>query len=299
MRRLAFLAVLAALEILPFWLASTAWSADRAPISNLITGQEFIYTVQPGDSLTQIGARFGESTALLARENGLRFPSVLQPQMALKIDNRHIVPQSDLSEGILINIPQRILFHFHAAALKVSYPVGLGRPDWPTPIGHFRIVRKQRDKEWIVPQSIQDEMRQAGKEVTACVPPGPNNPLGRYWIGLSIGSIGIHGTIAPSSVYDFRSHGCIRLHPTDIEALYADVEVGGRGTITYVPVLMAKVQNRLYLEVHKDIYKRGVDPLAIVRNLAEANELNEAIDWDRVYAVIEERAGVAQEIGRH
>ena len=298
MRRLAFLTAVAALAILPYRPASMAWSGDRALISNAITGQEFIYTVQPGENITQIGARFGESTALLARENGLRFPSVLKPQMALKVDNRHIVPISELNDGILINIPQRMLFHFRGAALNASYPVGLGRPDWPTPTGHFRIVGKQQDKEWIVPQSIQEEMRQTGKEVMTCVPPGPNNPLGRYWVGLSIASIGIHGTDAPSSVYDFRSHGCIRLHPTHIEALYADVEVGDHGTIDYVPVLMANVRDRLYLEVHKDIYKRGVNPLAIVRSLAEVNELNEAIDWDRVNAVIEERAGVAREIGQ-
>jgi L,D-transpeptidase ErfK/SrfK len=297
MRRLTFLAALVALTILPYWLASTACSSERELISNLITGQEFIYAVQPGENLAQIGARFGESPALLARENELRFPSVLKPQMALKIDNRHIVPQPDFSDGILINIPQRMLFHFRGAALNASYPVGVGRPDWPTPMGHFRIANKQQDKEWIVPQSIQDEMRQAGKEVMTCVPPGPNNPLGRYWIGLSIGSIGIHGTIAPSSVYDFRSHGCIRLHPTDIEALYAEVELGERGTINYRPVLMANVQDRLYLEVHNDVYKRGVNPLAIARSLAEANELTEAIDWDRVNAVIEEKAGVAREIG--
>jgi L,D-transpeptidase ErfK/SrfK len=298
MRRLTFLVALVALAILPYCLVFTAWSEERELINNVITGQEFIHAVQPGENLTQIGARFGESPALLARENGLRFTSVLKPQMALKIDNRHIVPRPDFSDGILINIPQRMLFHFRGAALNASYPVGLGRPDWPTPIGNFRIVGKHRDKEWIVPQSIQDEMRLAGKEVTTCVPPGPNNPLGRYWIGLSLGSIGIHGTITPSSVYDFRSHGCIRLHPIDIAALYADVDVGGRGTIAYVPVLMANVQDRLYLEVHKDIYKRGVSPLAIVRNLAEVNELDEAIDWDRVNAVIEERAGVAREISQ-
>ena len=75
----------------------------------------------------------------------------------------------------------------------------------------------QRHKEWIVPESIQEEMRREGKDVLTRVPPGPDNPLGRHWIGLSIGGIGIHGTIAPSSVYHFRSHGCIRLHPDDVE----------------------------------------------------------------------------------
>ena len=100
-----------------------------------------------------------------------------------------------------------------------------------------------------MPESIQEEMRQAGKEVLNRVPPGPDNPLGKYWIGLSLGSIGIHGTIAPSSVYHFQSHGCVRLHPDDIESLYTESAVGKRGRFVYFPVLVAYVQERLYLEV--------------------------------------------------
>ena len=272
--------------------------ADVPPLSDAIVGEEFLYTVQQGESLTKIGARFGENPALLARENGLRFPSVLKSGMSLKIDNRHIVPNSDLANGILINIPQRMLFHIRSTTLRTAYPVGLGRPSWPTPTGRFRIIGMQRDKEWIVPESIQEEMRQAGKEVLTRVPPGPDNPLGKYWIGLSLGNIGVHGTIAPSSVYHFQSHGCVRLHPDDIESLYAETAVGERGSIVYFPVLVARVAERLYLEVNGDIYKRGINPLAVVREISEQDGLDDLIDWNRVDAVIEEKAGIAREVGR-
>ena len=56
-------------------------------------------------------------------------------------------------------------------------------------------------------------MRREDKVVLTQVPPGPENPLGKHWVGLSIPGIGIHGTLAPASIYHFQSHGCIRLHP--------------------------------------------------------------------------------------
>ena len=94
------------------WIPRTATGVEYPPLSDAIVGEEFVYTVKKGDSLTKIGARFGQNPALIARENDLRFPSVLKPGMILQIDNRHIVPNSDLIDGILINIPQRLLFRF-------------------------------------------------------------------------------------------------------------------------------------------------------------------------------------------
>ena len=69
-------------------------------LSDTIVGEEFVYEMQRGDSRTRIGARFGENPVVLARENGLRFPSVLNAGITLDINNRHIVPKSDLSDGI-------------------------------------------------------------------------------------------------------------------------------------------------------------------------------------------------------
>lgn len=102
-------------------------------------------------------------------------------------------------------------------------------------------------------KSIQDEWAQAGKAVKKTAPPGPNNPLGGYWIGPSFPSYGIHGTNAPLSIYDFQSRGCIRMHPEDAGALFRQVEVGQRSEIIYEPVLLAQLQyGAILLEVHRD-----------------------------------------------
>lgn len=270
---------------------------DTPPLPDALTGGEFTYTVQKDDSLGKIGSRFGVDATLLARLNALEHNARLQPGQELRVENRHIVPER-LGTGILINLPQRMLFFFKEEALFASYPVGLGRPDWPTPTGKFKVLTLEENPTWDVPLSIQEEMRREGKEVLTRVPPGPNNPLGKYWVGLSLPSIGIHGTIAPTSVYRFQSHGCIRLHPDDISVLFANISVNLAGKIIYHPVLLAQLPDgRIFLEAHPDVYKQGVNPLERVQKLAAEAEITEMIDWERVAQVIKQKEGLAREVG--
>lgn len=283
------------------WLLLMAWipaaeAQDTAEYPAALVGTQFEYTVQPGDSLTSIGARFGIEQPVLARMNGIKYSAVLQPGQLLQIDNRHIVPER-LAEGILINLPQRMLYYFQAGNLLAHYPVALGRPSWPTPAGRFTVLNPQENKTWLVPKSIQEEMRREGKAVKTEVPPGPDNPLGKYWIGLSLPGIGIHGTIAPASVYHFQSHGCIRLHPDDIAALFQHVSKGQTGEIIYAPVLLAHLEDgRIFLEVNRNIYKKRIDPLALVENSARIQGLSDRIDWDEVKDAIRLKDGLAREV---
>jgi len=280
-------------------LSLPALAQDLPSLSHRVTGGDTEYTIRRGDSLTAIGARFGVPPKLVAQQNDLRFNTArIKPGQRLRIHNPHIVPAS-LDDGILVNLPQAMLFHFSQGDLVGAYPVGLGRPSWPTPQGTFRIVTRQANKAWKVPTSIQEEMRREGKIVQEEVPPGPDNPLGKHWLGLSLWGYGIHGTIAPASVYHFQSHGCIRLHPDDIAELFDQVRIGTPGRLIYQPVLLAVIEDgRILLEVHRDIYKKGIDPAQTVRDLAEANGLSQAIDWPKVDAVIAAQEGLAEEVGR-
>lgn len=277
---------------------SVVAAANDAPrLPDTLTGGEFTYTVQKDDSLGKIGSRFGVDAAVLARLNALEYNALLQPGQELRVENRHIVPER-LSTSILINLPQRMLFFFKEEALFASYPVGLGRPDWPTPTGKFKVLTLEENPTWDVPLSIQEEMRLEGKEVLIKVPPGPKNPLGKYWLGLSLPAIGIHGTIAPASVYRFQSHGCIRLHPDDISVLFANISVNLEGKIIYHPVLLAQLPDgRIFLEVHPDVYKRVGNPLKGVQKLAAEAEITEMIDWEKVAQVIKQKEGLAREVG--
>lgn len=225
----------------------------------------------------------------------LAWQGVLRPGQRLQVDNRHVVPEGHDS-GIVINIPQRMLFLFRDGRLVAHYPVGLGRPDWPTPLGRFRVREKAVDKTWIVPPSIQAEMAAKGQPVLERVPPGPDNPLGRHWLGLAPGSWGIHSTIAPASVYHFQSHGCIRLHPDDAADLFDRVAVGETVVLIYQPLLLAEAEDgTVYLEVHGDVYNRGVDPeRELQARLAKSGLV---VDRALVDAVLARREGVARPVG--
>ena len=279
-------------------LSLAAPAGELPPLARAVTGGDSEYAVRPGDSLIAIGARFGVAAKVLAQQNAIPFEAIIRPGQRLRIDNPHIVPAA-LDDGLLINIPQRMLFEFDAGKLVAAYPVGLGKPSWPTPQGEFEIVARVKNKTWKVPASIQEEMRNEGKAVLEEVPPGPDNPLGAHWLGLSMWGYGIHGTIAPASVFHFQSHGCIRLHPDDIAELFERVKVGSTGRLVYQPVLLAATgDGRILLEVHRDIYNQGSDPAQAVRDLAEAHGLSRDIDWSRADAAIAAQEGLAREVGR-
>lgn len=277
---------------------SSALAGELPPLSNKVVGGESTYIIRPGDILTGIGARFGVDVRLLVGQNAIANPDRIYAGKSLSINNPHIVP-AGAEDGILINLPQRMLFHFGKGELLAAYPVGLGKPDWPTPAGKFKILSREMNKTWKVPKSIQEEMRREKQRVLTQVPPGPDNPLGKHWLGLSMPGYGIHGTIAPSSVYDFRSHGCIRLHPDDVAALFEQVVIGAPGELVYRPVLLAVVDDgRILLEVHPDIYDKGMDLAQIVRDMAQAHGLSPAIDWPLAEEVIAAQDGLAREVGR-
>jgi L,D-transpeptidase ErfK/SrfK len=261
-----------------------------------IVGSEFTYTVRNGDSLTSIGARFGVDARVLAELNSLDNDR-LAIGTALRIDNRHIIPPSN-GGAIVVNVPQRMLFYFPGSGRPDSYPIAAGRRSWRTPIAEFEVIRLEENPTWDVPVSIQNEMRSNGKPVLTRVPPSPANPLGQFWIGLSVESLGIHGTNAPLSIYSLVTHGCIRLHPDDVRVLFSEVTVGTRGRIIDEPVLLAHLEDEIFLEAHPDAYKRSVDPLGKVLERARAGGFIDSLDLSLANEVLRKRDGIARNITR-
>jgi L,D-transpeptidase ErfK/SrfK len=264
-------------------------------VSHRFVGTVITHTVAPGETLTDVGSRVGVDVATIAAMNGLRHDAKLTIGQELRIDSRHIVPPV-VNRSLIINIPQRILFLFEDDTLVRAFPVALGRPTWPTPTGFFSILTKETDPTWDVPSSIQREMEREGKEPVEKVPPGPDNPLGDRWFGLSLPGVGIHGTNAPASIYHHQTHGCIRLHPDDIRALFDRVPVGATGEIIYRPVLLAVVEGHVYVESHRDVYRKLAKPLEALRASADQLHLTDAIDWRLAAAVIRENAGIARDV---
>ena len=264
------------------------------PSAGLLAGGITTHVVAPGDTLFALAARLGVDVDTLAADNGLDRRRVLTIGQRLAVDNRHIVATHAAGTDILVNLPQRMLFFFDGGV--VGLPVAVGRRTWPTPISDFRVVTRETEPTWDVPASIRAEARQRGRSLPASVPPGPTNPLGRFWIGLSGGAIGLHGTNAPSSIYGAVTHGCVRLHPDDIAWLFPRVQVGMPVRTVYEPVLLAEVGGQVFLEVHPDVYERAPTSLAAVRARAADRRLADRIDWTRAARVVALHHGIARDV---
>ena len=280
------------LLLLPVWTSGTGTEADTPRAA--IVGSVFDYVVRDGDTLARISARFGVDARPIRRMNQLGPAARLEPGTSITIDNRHIaiVPAG---VRILINVPQRMLFLADDDRVT-GYPVGLGQQDWPTRVGPFTVTKLETNPVWDVPASLQAEMKREGRPVIEHMPPGPENPLGAHWIGLSLPNFGIHGTIAPLSVYRFASHGCIRMHPDDVAEVFSNVTVGAPGAIVYAPVVAAVFEGRVFLEAHPDVYKRASDAEQILRDAAWSDGFSTRVDWARASRVLADRDGIAVDV---
>ena len=261
-----------------------------------LVGGRTVYTVKAGDTLTTISARFGVDRATLIEMNSLTIPYPLAVGQPIVIDNTHIAVANP-NATLTINIAQRLLVVAEGERAR-AYPITVGKRTWPTPVGAFTVLSKEIDPVWDVPVSIQREMEQQGKTVITRMEASPDNPLGQYWIGLSLPGIGIHGTNAPSSIYAFASHGCIRMHPDDVADLFQRIEVGATGVLIYQPVVIALIDARVWLEVHPDAYRRVGDAMETIRHAAERAGLRDHVDWVQVDQVVRARRGQAVDVTR-
>ena len=279
-------------------LAVPAGAATPPPLYHLVAGGEEECEVQAKTTLGILAAEKAVKWTVVARHNCLKSPYRIKKGMVLKINTSHIVP-AELDNGFVINLPELLLYHFVCGAYQRCYSLAVGKPSWPTPTGNYKIVEKRFNPTWNVPESIQEEMEDQGFEVVEKVPPGPQNPLGKYWLGTSASGVGIHATNRPWSVGYYVSHGCIRMLPSEISQLFPQITIGTPVKIIYRPIKLAVTpEGRIYLEAHPDIYQKKVPALDYLKDLAQHYQLSDRIDWDKVPAILKAREGIAQEVTR-
>lgn len=145
---------------------------------------------------------------------------------------------------IEINLPSRTLSLYMDGVLEKEYPVCVGTSSTPTPQGEYKVIYKTVNPNWI----------NKGVVVT----PGPQNPLGERWIGITKG-IGIHGNNNPSSIGTYASGGCIRMYNRDVEELYELVPTGTPISISYerVGIFEDKYSGEKAVLLYPDSYKKS------------------------------------------
>lgn len=185
----------------------------------------------------------------------------------IRLSNRRILPDTP-RDGITLNIAEYRMYYYPPVQKGMppqvlSYAHGIGRQDWKTPLGKTRIDRKVKDPAWHPPESIRREHAANGDPLPPVVGPGPHNPLGAYMLHLAVpGGYLIHGTDI-DKIYGIGmqiTHGCVRMYPEDIEALYQSAPVGTPVYIVKQPIKVGWLDNTLYIEAHPELEGETMTP---------------------------------------
>jgi L,D-transpeptidase ErfK/SrfK len=276
---------------------------DPAKI-NTVLGSVRHYTATPGDTFLDLARFYGLGYNELEQANpgidpwipGLKGASLILP-------TAWVLPQVAY-EGVVVNIPEMRLYYFHphrdgAPVLVTTYPVGLGRDEWRTPKGKFTVRGKTVNPTWVIPDSIREEHIRERGDYRTMIPGGaPDNPLGKYRLELSMRGYRIHGTDIPWGVGMQVSHGCVRLYPEDIEALYPHIPVGTPGEFIYQPVKIGARDGRIYAEVSPDIYTLTPGMFSEARRIVEGLGWQDLVDQTKLQRAVEEQNGIPVDVTR-
>ena len=196
------------------FVAKLANRFDRKPVSSrLLLRNAKPFVTQPviGRTIEQ-GVAVRDLTDALV--HGTRATIVLHA----KLKSPPVTP-STIGPVIVIRRGSNRLTLYNGMKLVRQFEVATGQAVYPTPLGLFKIVVKWKNPWWYPPAS---PWAKGDKPV----PPGPGNPLGTRWMGLSAPGVGIHGTPEDGSIGYSLSHGCIRMHIPQAEWLFDHVNVG-------------------------------------------------------------------------
>jgi L,D-transpeptidase ErfK/SrfK len=214
-------------------------------------------TVDHDQTLLDVARRYNLGQTEIVTINPKLDRWLVKKGTAVRLPNRRILPNTP-HNGITLNIAEYRMYYYPADVPGTvrSYAHGVGRQDWQTPLGKTSIARKVKDPSWHPPESIRREHAANGDPLPEIVPPGPNNPLGAYALHLNLpGEYRIHGTDV-DKIFGIGmqiTHGCVRMYPEDIEALYKSVPIGTPVYIVKQPIKVGWLNNMLYVEAHPDL----------------------------------------------
>jgi L,D-transpeptidase ErfK/SrfK len=306
-RRVTQTAALALLSIAALSSANaTTYTLNKA--DDTVVGQDQTIVTVYEDTLYALAAKYSLGSEEIIRVNPGVDPWIPGAGKQIIVPGRHILPPGP-REGIIVNLPEHRLYYYpkpkRGGPIEViTYPVSIGKMDWRTPLGSTRVIQKQKDPTWFPPESVRKEHAEAGDPLPVKVGPGPDNPLGAYAMRLAAGNgtYLIHGTNNPIAVGLAVTHGCIRMYPDDVAALFPLIPVGTTVRLINEPVKVAWVDSELMLEAHPPVDAQGqsfepeIDEFSQLLKAA-VGDTTVAIHWDYAREVLQKANGVIATVG--
>ena len=196
------------------YVAEVSRRFARPPVDARLFLRNFKPWIAPEKNGREIDHAAAERALTAALQNGTRTPIVLQPRVL-----KPKVTRASFGPVIVVHRASNRLHLYRGTRLVRTFGVATGERRYPTPLGRFQIIVKWKHPWWYPPNS---PWAQGAKPI----PPGPNNPLGTRWMGISSPGVGIHGTPNSGSIGYSVSHGCIRMRIPDAEWLFERVRIG-------------------------------------------------------------------------
>ena len=295
------------LIVVIFWVFMTSIFNAQATVLQLPTNGDTIVgrfqhaTLSASDTFVDIARLYNIGYNELVAANPNVDPWLPSEGAQVVIPSQYVLPNVPWV-GIVVNIAEMRMYYFPEAndgetPLVYTFPIGIGRDNWETPLGNFKVVEKMDNPIWTAPQSVLDEAKREGREIAAVVPPGPDNPLGDHALMLDAPGYLIHGTNKPLTIGRRVSHGCMRMYPEDVEQLIRRVPRGVPVKIIDEPTKVGRKDNVLYVEIHPPLkkVKNGemelrTNTVALIEEFA-GNDLTHET-WKRVFNVASQLSGV-------
>ena len=246
-------------------LATNAWATvyELPTDGSSVVGADQRIKATYKDTLLDIARRYSLGYEEIIRANPGVDMWLPGEGTEILLPGRRILPPGP-HEGLVVNLPEHRLYYYPKPkkghkAVVITYPVSIGRMDWRSPLGQTWVSAKEKHPSWYPPESIRKEHAANGDPLPKVVPPGPKNPLGDYKMRLAVGdgTYEIHGTNNPLAVGMAITHGCIRMYPEDVSALFAAVPVGTKVWLSNAPVKVAYVGGDLLVEAHPPVDAEG------------------------------------------
>lgn len=261
-----------------------------------VVGRLAFISLEKGDTLPDIARHFSLGINEISAANPGVDIWVPEAGQRIVLPLSFILPDAP-KKGIVINLAAMRLFQYKGdgeSPSVLTYPVGVGTEERPSPTGQMHVERKITRPTWHVPASIARDHRLKGDPLPAKILPGPQNPLGEYALYLSKPSYLIHGTNKPASIGLRATNGCIRLYPEDIQKLYENTPVKAPVLIVNQPYLTGQRSGVVYMEVHAPL--EGMDTVEFDKLYAKLRtiekEAGRPVDWSAVKKALAEARGI-------